>query len=263
MISLQLRQKQRFLAKRCVDDGDIRHLVKFMDLARSVSNRRINKDLLPFAWIYIFRARQSLRSIPKMELPLSDKGAGEAIKEFLDQPALFWRRKDAACLLRLPNSPDEYLRGKSRQALRTNLRKADLKSFSVKIEPASECDALILKAISDGVKIKYLDLLLNNKTPAEAKNFVARNGLGETIGFARVMMDKQVAWIMTLVSIEDDDYSIVRWKLTYHVIADCIMNGIRIVLCDSLFQLNFGSHYFQERLGFSPFRIVKPEQDCR
>jgi len=226
-----------------------------MDEIKALRSWRITSTRLSTIWSGMVSFRKTLKSLPELEIHLTPDISGKIIREYIDSKKLFSSRKSAACVLVLPEETKDYISGRSKQSLRTNIRKADTSNLRVYRLSDSEIDPMVARAISEQAQIKHLGALARDKIRIGVKNWVAVDAEEQIIGFARIQTDRDVAMIKCLVSIEDNNRSIVRWKLSYDIFAECIQSGIKYVICDSLFELDAGKLYFQERLGFKVFRL--------
>lgn len=176
--------------------------------------------------------------IPRTRLRLSRSPSGELIRSHLRLRR--WglpRFRLAQGVLHLPESFSTYMRGRSKQAVRTN----------------------VARARARGIQSAYT--IVPEWTPfdhprapaAPAQHWQAKNEAGVVLGEAWVTVDRHCALLHSLVTKESD----VRWLLHTAIVEQLCLSGCRRLLTNShdAFLMPVGQQYFQRLLGYSIERL--------
>jgi hypothetical protein len=161
------------------------------------------------------------------------------------------RRRLAWAVLDLPTVEDQYLVGRSRQALRTNLRHAvarGVTSSRVTYETWSEAMSAILRARGDNPGPQQ-----DGPGPGQqAAYYVARDARGEPLAFAGATLFGEFAALFALVSRPDrqPDSSWARHQLHTFLALDLGCSGAKHLLTGSALRETAGTQYFQHLLGY-------------
>ena len=180
------------------------------------------------------------RQLPSIEIPLTYSPAGRAIRQHLSIREHGRRRYGRAQgVLSLPEDPADYLRGRRRQAIRTNLghaARAGLETYSCSIDnwaPGSD------------------DIRSGHLTPAPAERWMVLDAEGAIVADSIVSIDAEVALLqgLVLVTAEAKNYS--RWLL-HTAIVERLCGECRILLTNSedSYRLSAGAQHFQRLLGY-------------
>lgn len=176
--------------------------------------------------------------IPRTRLRLSRSPSGELIRSHLRLRR--WglpRFRLAQGVMHLPESFATYMRGRSKQAVRTN----------------------VARARARGIQSTYT--IVPGWTPldhpcapaAPAQCWQATSQTGVVLGEAWVTVDEECALLHSLVTKETD----VRWLLHTAIVEQLCISGCRHLLTDSYdaFLMPAGQQYFQRLLGYSVERL--------
>jgi hypothetical protein len=161
------------------------------------------------------------------------------------------RRRLAWAVLDLPTVEDHYLVGRSRQALRTNLRHARTRgvtSSRVTYEGWFEAVNAILRARDDKPGPRQ-----DRPGPGQqAAYYVARAVCGEPLAFAGAALFGQFAVLFDLISRPDrqPDSSWARYQLHTFLARDLGCSGVKHLLTGSALRETAGNQYFQHLLGY-------------
>ena len=148
-------------------------------------------------------------------------------------------------VLHLPDDYATYLRGRQRQAVRTN----------------------VSRARNDG--LRCVRIAVPQWTPPEhgrapgapVERWQAINRAGLVVGDAWVTVDDECALLHSLISSEPN----VRWALHSTIVEHLCMSGCRHLLTNShdVFLMPPGQQYFQRLLGYSVGRLsVSPKRSA-
>jgi hypothetical protein len=179
-----------------------------------------------------------LRGVPQVSVPLSDRPQGRMIAAHL---ALRWcgvpRFRLAQGVLHLPSDSASYLRGRRRQAVRTNVRRAR--------ERGIVCRHQTLPAWCP------VDRPIHRPAPTEY--WWATNRRGEVVGECWLTVDDRCALLHGLECSESG----VRWLVHTAVVEWLCERGCPLLVTNScdVPLLPAGQRYFQRLLGYSVARL--------
>jgi len=171
-----------------------------------------------------------------------------------DVRTIFSGRRLAQAVLDLPTVEEHYLAGRSRQALRTNLRHArDLGVTSERIptyEAWFEAASVILHARPDGLAVARE---MGKPEPGQqVAHYVARDAHQTPLAFARVVLFGQFAVLFAMLSHLDwhPSASWARYQLHTFLALDLGCSGVKHLLVASALREKAGNQYFQHLLGY-------------
>jgi hypothetical protein len=162
-------------------------------------------------------------------------------------------------VLVLPEAPADYLHGRSRHALRTNVsagRRAGLTTARV--------DALVGARIAGNIARdrdpQAPPLPGADSHPEEATvgldYWVAHDAAGRIAAIAAVLVRPPWARLECLLTARrHPDAMVARWVLHTEVVVELIGRGARYLQSDSAVLVGEGMRYFQQRVGYRPVNI--------
>lgn len=198
---------------------------------------------------------------------LTGSSAGQALRTYFNQRWLGVFPKNRFCrgVLVIPQHHSEYLRGRRRQALRTNLRGAAI--AGIRCEEISDRTSA-LEEVSDRrranidcrVAMRAQEALL---TGPETTIMVARDERGTPLAFMETVIDDMVCLIRMAVASSHH----ARWALHDHLVRTLVDRGVRYLLADgggTFGALGYatGVHHYQHLLGYE-LRHIIPSADAR
>jgi hypothetical protein len=237
--------------------------------------------LRPFANLFVAalsRPRQAralillLLQTQSEHVALSTSLTGQVLAEYFDERSLGMFPRNRLCrgLLVLPGRHSDYLRGRRRQALRTNLRRAE--SAGIWCEAISDPDHAF-DEVQEIVKQRRL-ALTDADVPIlaswrgllarpEMALFVARDRVGRPLALAGTVIDDAVCVIRLAVASKHE----ARWALHDHLVKLLIARGVTYLLGEGggpFGALGFSSnvHHYQRLLGYE-LRHVRPRRSDR
>jgi len=164
------------------------------------------------------------------------------------------RRRLAQAVLELPTVEEQYLAGRPKQALRTNLRHArDLGVTSDRIptyEAWFEAASTILHARFDGHAVgREMD---KPEPGQQVAYYVARDAHEAPLAFAGAALFGQFAVLLTMLSHLDrhPSASWARYQLHTFLALDLGRSGVKYLLVGSALRETAGNQYFQHLLGY-------------
>jgi hypothetical protein len=203
---------------------------------------------------------------------LSTSLTGQVLTSYFDQRSLGVFPKNRLCrgVLTLPGDHSDYVRGRRRQALRTNLRRAKLAGIRCEAisDPRRAFDELatVLKGRETVLTLAELPMVADWQAllaRPEMTLMVARDQFGHPLAFAGAAIDDEVCLIRMAVASNHD----ARWALHDHLVRILIERGVRYLLGEGdgpLGALGFGAnvHHYQHLLGYE-LRHLRPRTTRR
>jgi hypothetical protein len=228
------------------------------DAVHELDTYRRSRSWGPFARTALRRRRdivagaRLLRTLPVVEVRLTAQPAGDAIRGRLcGRVAGMPARRIARASLQLPDAPEDYLRGRSKQAVRTNLRHAETAGITCErvVDRAAQGASLTEFADLGGWELCHLTDVLG-VAPGREHLYVARDAERRTIAAATLDVDEHCAYLVFLQAVDGELSAPARYALSVHVIQALIRAGVPMLLMGNAVRLNPGLQYFQQRLGF-------------
>jgi hypothetical protein len=202
--------------------------------------------------------RALLRALPVQPIELSDGPAGQQMRAWFRPGRVLPFDRAPIAVLDLPATPAEYLRGRSRQALRTNLKKAAAGGITCASLDSAEEVRRVADSIATGRRTVGEELVPTTEVPGPYRRFsAAYDGAGEPLALGQTILDgPQAGLLLMLTAIDHDDARIGRYALHTHLVTDLIALGAtRLVVGGSMLFTGEGTRYFQRRTGFTPVRV--------
>ncbi len=192
----------------------------------------------PVLWTYRLR-------LPSTTIRLTESAAGHTIGEhFAIRDGNRWRYRGAQGVLPLPAEYSQYLRGRHRQAVRTNLRHARRAGLSVKFRT------------EDGWEPGSDDSRAVHLTPAPIERWSVFNADGALIAHAILSVDEDVALLHGLVSYSAHDFTHPRWLLHAAIVERLCGNcTVLVTNSDDAYLIDAGNQHFQRLLGYEIMRL--------
>ena len=181
------------------------------------------------------------RRLPAVSIRLTDSPAGRMISEHLSvREGRRFRFRDAQGVLSPPSSFDEYLRGRHRQALRTNVRRARASGLQVP-EPSHET----WRPPPGDIREAWIG-------PGPVERWQVLNADGEMVAYSLLSVDTYVALLHGLVSTVTD----ARWLLHTAIVERLCGHCERLITNSAaMYRESYGNHHFQRLLGYEIARL--------
>ena len=197
-----------------------------------------------------------MRGLPTLEVRLSDDAAGGRIRAHLQERVVMGalpKHRLAQGVLVVPASIEEYLRGRSRRALRTNMSRAA--HTGITVEP------LLTAATKRGVLKQYADAT-PGEWQLEWQSRAAEDGRiwlaawdceSRLVGLMIATVD--VEWAMLEVGIAREQCA--RWLLHHTLVERLRDSGARYMLTypRNALSITAGARYLQRLLGYRVFNL--------
>jgi hypothetical protein len=194
-----------------------------------------------------------LRRLPVETVTLSALPAGRLLYDRWSRQS--WRKAASHAFLPLPSDADSYLRGRHRQAVRTNLHRADKIRLSCRPIP-TDWD-VTREALRTGTFASLLEELEQLEQPDLAvKSWAVFDSGDQVLGRAVALVDERTAVLLLLHGPMDLAVAHqTRYLLHTAVVADLIRRGVRSLVVESILGAPPGLKYFAARLGYQACRI--------
>jgi hypothetical protein len=181
------------------------------------------------------------RSLPTVDVRLTASLEGRMIGEHLAiRSDARLRYRDAQGVLRLPADIAEYLRGRHRQAVRTNVGHARRAGLRAGVEFVPDW-----APGTDDSRLPFI-------TPGPVERWNLMNEDGTIVGQAILSVDEEVALLQGLMSLVPHG----RWLL-HTAMVERLCGSCRVLLinCDDAYLMPPGVQHFQRLLGYEVARL--------
>ncbi|MGY1745135.1 hypothetical protein [Blastococcus sp. SYSU D00695] len=204
--------------------------------------------------------RSLLRQLPRRTLPVSATPAGRELRAMFrpERPLPFDRAPVA--VLDLPASREEYLRGRPRQALRTNLARASAEGVTcAPVGTPAELHA-VATAIADSRRDHSTAATFVRPGQGLAPERVwsaAYDGKGDPVALSHSLVDRDNAGLLLMISALDHPAApLARYALHTHVVGRLVERDVStLTVGGSMLLTSPGTRYFQRRTGFGPVHL--------
>jgi hypothetical protein len=204
---------------------------------------------------------------PTEYVALSATSTGQALDEYFGRRA-WWiipRKRFCRGILCLPSEHADYLRGRRRQAVRTNLRRAAAAGISCEVAGDGRAAADDIAHVLEHWRRSWAEAdfhALVKRTRALAEQpettvMVARDAHGRPLAVAATVIDDTVCLIRTAVARSHE----ARWALHDHLVRFLIARRVRYLLADGggLFGAlgaGPGVQHYQRLLGYELRHVI-------
>ena len=207
-----------------------------------------------------WRAVRTILDLPVVDVDVSDSPQGAYLRTLVGRRFLgLPRPRYAVATLELPATLDDYLRGKRRQAVRTNVSKARAARVRcVALEDPVEQRRRVADILDnrDGDTARVADVAGERLHAGIDEFFAAVAEDGTTLVVAALTIDRTWAHVSWFVRNERDRRSAAaRYLLYVDVFERLIARGVGHVFVMSAVTIPHGLRYFQRRLGFEPVNL--------
>jgi hypothetical protein len=200
-----------------------------------------------------------IRRLPTVPVRLSDSHNGRSLRERFGRRLLGLR---VACLgqavLRMPPTFADYLSGRSRRAVRTNLSKARAVGLLVKPLPEDADQKRLTEEVESRRPPREWWIALGTRgiRDPELRWFGVFDTVGHVLGVAAVCVDVEWAHLQLLTCVTDDDRAFAaRYLLHTHLVEELIASGVRYLNSDSGLRVAPGVRYLQHVLGYEVMNL--------
>jgi hypothetical protein len=217
----------------------------------------------------VWTAIRFIEGLPRVRVEVTATPAGREIAGRLGRrrfmvPTGCW----AVATLVLPADPAAYFQGRHRQALRTNLRRADTEGLGV-VELVGPDMLGAVGAVLDVRRQEggsWTDAMMGRVSrlidDGAARVFAACDDAGARLALAVVVVDRRSAHLVLAVTTQGrregtgvDRASAARWALHAGIVRRLCEASVRVYVVDTVFRHSAGSRYFQRLVGFEPCNL--------
>jgi hypothetical protein len=181
------------------------------------------------------------RTLPRVDVRLTPSPVGQMIgQHFAIRSDGRLRYRDAQGVLRLPVDFSEYLRGRHRQAVRTNVGHARRAGLRAEVEFVPDWTPG-----TDDSRLAFI-------TPGPVERWNLLTAEGTIVAQAILSVDEEVALLQGMMSLVPHG----RWLLhTAMVERLCGSCEVLLINCDDAYLMPSGVQYFQRLLGYDIARL--------
>jgi hypothetical protein len=202
--------------------------------------------------------RTVLRELPDHPLSFSDAPAGRELRAWFRPDRRLPVNRAPIAVLELPGSSAEYLRGRPRQALRTNAARAE--ADGVRCVPVHDAEELhrIAVAIASRRGASPDHVAPDHQRPTRDRLWsVAYDAVGDPVAISQTVVDESRAGLITLMSASGHPAArVTRYALQAHLAARLIEHGVTtLAVGGSMLLTSPGTRYFQRRTGYVPVHV--------
>jgi hypothetical protein len=198
------------------------------------------------------------RTMPVVEASFSDSSAGHELRAWFGPGRALPLDRAPVALLPLPATEAEYLRGRAKQALRTNVTRALEAGIRVSA-PGSAAELFdCIVELAARRRQPVGEMVPRRSRDGLVRHFaVAWDDAGEPVALTETIIDGPWAGLAVLVSNgAHAQASPARYLLHLHTVRQLIGEDVRqLVVGGSMLLSAPGVRYFQQRTGFVPVRL--------
>ena len=202
--------------------------------------------------------RTVLRQLPDHPIAFSDAPAGQELRTWFRPDRRLPFNRAPVALLELPQSQGEYLKGRSRQALRTNLNRAAAEGLRcAPVEDAGELHR-VASAIATRRATTPDTLVRPGQLPERDRLWSAAfDASGEPVALCQAVVDEDRAGLVLMVTaVGHAAAPLVRYALHAHLTGRLVDRGVStLAVGGSMLLTSTGTRYFQQRTGFAPVHL--------
>lgn len=208
-----------------------------------------------------------LRSLPVVEVRLSQGPAGQALHRHLSRSVLGLPvGRLAAAVLELPATAQDYLHGRSRQALRTNLTHARRLGVSCRDvdDPGDRREVVRAVLRARGTPAERLDQVTAHSLDRSAELHAAVGPDGTPLAFAGCGIDVEWGHVSQFWAVRTGPAaSYARYALHLHLVEQTLARGAGALCFESALTVPPGLQHLQHLLGFRPVNLRLSDQPPR
>ena len=200
-----------------------------------------------------------VKKLPVIDVVVPDDSHGHLIRKRLGGTLPGMKLRMARAALELPPDRETYLRGRPKQALRTNLRHAETQGIVCKTLLRIEDQEAAIQRFYETSHFTDRDRVYLGESlhvnPGQQDFYCAEDADGRIIAIAAVVVTGRSALLLFHHSLESEHAAIARYALTMHIVSALIERRVNILLVGSALTLPPGLRYFQQRLGFRAYNV--------
>lgn len=214
---------------------------------------RSGLEFLPRGVGSVFETLWRIARLPTVVISLSDGPAGRRLGAQLGHRTLgVPTGRLGQAVLDVRRTEADYLRGRRRQALRTNVANSRRSGVVCREEINQDeqlATALRLMARRGAGGTEISEFCHRYLVPG-CRMFVAEQSDGSPVALATVSIDVEAARLHTLIGAAPEVVGPARYLVHLHMVNELRSAGVRYLLVESGLLLADGSQYFQHLVGF-------------
>lgn len=240
----------------CSDD--LEALAAQVDRFRRATSRSAKVEALTPRRSTVAALVRMIRSLPVVPAQFSATANGRELASWFRPERRAPLDRMPVALLELPSSQADYLRGRPRQALRTNIRRASDIGVTCMVvqDPARLGHAIDELAARRGQSPDQM-VAVTTRDGLHRDFCVAYDSAGHPLGLSESIVDGSWAGIAVMVTASGHaDALAARYALHAYTVGRLIDRGVAfVVVGGSMLLTSPGTRYFQRRTGFRPVRL--------
>jgi hypothetical protein len=196
-----------------------------------------------------------LRALPVVRAPFSEAPGGRELHGWFGPSRRLPVDRAPVAVLRLPATNAEYLRGRSRQALRTNVRRATEAGVVCSVVTSPSEISRSVGHLAARRDQRPGEVLRTGERPGLTRVvWVAYDSAGDPVGLSETVLDGSWAGLGALVTASAPGQArILRYLLHAHTVEQLIGQEVTsLTVAGSMLLTSEGTRYFQRRTGFEP-----------
>ena len=203
--------------------------------------------------------RSLLRALPPLPVAFSDSPIGEEMRAWFRPDRRLPVNRAPIAALQLPGTMAEYLRGRPRQALRTNLTRAAAEGLTC--APVTDVGELrrLAEHLAARRRVDLGFMVRTELVPRPDRWFTAAyDAAGDPIALNQTVVDGALAGLVLMV-IEPGHPAapLVRYPLHAAVVQRLVERGVTTLIAGgSMLLTSEGTRYFQQRTGWTPVWVT-------
>jgi hypothetical protein len=173
----------------------------------------------------------------------------------------------AVSVLALPERGEDYLRGRSRQAVRTNRARAVEAGVTCRRMGRVEADVRITAVLRARGEAGLIESVREDLHSGLVQAWLARDARDDTEVVALTSVDGAFARLDLMLAAPGREVGPARYLLSSHLVAELAARGVRHLAVDTALFLESGLRHFQRLLGFVPMTLEltrgpQPDDGC-
>ncbi|MCD2193799.1 hypothetical protein LQ327_10475 [Actinomycetospora endophytica] len=208
-----------------------------------------------------------LAELPTLAVSLSPTALGERMEAKYGGHRRGVPRRLAVSVLALPECGSDYLRGRSRQAVRTNGNRAIEAGVTCRRMGRVEADVRITAVLRARGEDELVGSVREDLHDGLVQAWLARDAEDATEVVALTSVDGPFARLDLMLAAPGREAGPARYLLSSHLVAELAGRGVRHLAVDTALFLQSGLRHFQRLLGFVPMTLEltrgpQPDDDC-
>jgi hypothetical protein len=207
-------------------------------------------------------AARLITRLPTVEVQLTSRPEGRAIRSVLDRRRLgVPTGRLARAVLAVPPTEDDYLRGRHRQAMRTNVRHAHEHGITYRsVDRFDERFALARAVVGNRTSDEVATVSWLHRILRSGEFLVTEAADGAPLVFVSLAVDVRCAYLRAFMTVRGrEEATLARYALNLYAVSHLGKAGVTHLLGDCAFKVPPGIQHFQHLSGFTAANVkVRP-----